>query len=561
MRRMLAAAAAVTLCLALTGVPVGAQGEEPQGQMVAEPLVTGAPIHGANGVAVDGDGNVLIASVFGRGIFVLDPTSGEIVDRWGPLVGEVDAGGPDDVAVGPDGSICWTDIIGGRVVCQRPDGRVDEQFVAQGVNPIAFMSDGRLFVALAFFGDDLYELDPALEAEPRLVMEGEGDAPWPNQLNGFDFGPDGLLYSPRPFSAAGGEIGRIDVDADEPTFETIVSGVPATSVEFDADGVLHATLPMTGEVAIVDIETGELTPVAVLESNLDNMAFGPDGQIYVTNSDDGWVDVVESDGSIRRLSPPGLVLPGGMAAVEGPDGGDHLFVTNLWSLAEFDGQTGEETGITRQSRFGESITEPWTVAIDGENALITSWMSNLVQIWDVANGVEVASWPDFAAPVNAIAFGDDLVVAELGTGSVVRQTPDGERTTIAEGLMVPSGLAATEDDLWVTDWASGTVWQIVTDGETTMTELATGMVTPEGIAVEDDGSLLVMESGLGRLTRVLPTGATETVVEGLPVGSLAHPDTPPAWAFNDVTVGPSGTIYVTSDEPGVVWRLAAAPMD
>ena len=52
-----------------------------------------------------------------------------------------------------------------------------------------------------------------------------------------------------------------------------------------------------------------------------------------------------------------------------------------------------------------------------------------------------------------------------------------------------------------------------------------------------------------------------TTVAGLPVRSLAHPDTPPAWAFNDVAVGPSGTIYVTSDEPGVVWRLVEAPMD
>ena len=34
------------------------------------------------------------------------------------------------------------------------------QMVAPGVNPIAVAADGRVFVALAFLGDALYELDP-----------------------------------------------------------------------------------------------------------------------------------------------------------------------------------------------------------------------------------------------------------------------------------------------------------------------------------------------------------------------------------------------------------------
>ena len=170
----------------------------------------------------------------------------------------------------------------------------------------------------------------------------------------------------------------------------------------------------------------------------------------------------------------------------------------------------------------------------------------------------MASWPDFAVPVNAIRFGEDLVVAELGTGSVVRQTPEGERFTIAEGLMVPSGLAATDDDLWVTDWASGSVWQVVADGDVSMTEVATALANPEGIAVEPDGSLLVVESAIGNLTRILPSGEIVTIVEGLPMGAPAAPGSPPAWAFNGVAIGPSGAIYVTSDTESLVWRIREA---
>ncbi len=77
-------------------------------------------------------------------------------------------------------------IVGRRT----PAGEVTQQFVSPGVNPITFSDDGRLFVALDFSGDGLYELDPELKNPPRLIIKELG---W---LNGMDFGPDGLLYGP-----------------------------------------------------------------------------------------------------------------------------------------------------------------------------------------------------------------------------------------------------------------------------------------------------------------------------------------------------------------------------
>ena len=50
-------------------------------------------------------------------------------------------------------------------------GEVKKQFVAPGVNPIRFTKDGsRLFTALDFLGDGLYELDPDLDAPPRQII-------------------------------------------------------------------------------------------------------------------------------------------------------------------------------------------------------------------------------------------------------------------------------------------------------------------------------------------------------------------------------------------------------
>lgn len=554
--RTLRLSLAGTAILVLLGT-VGATAQE-AGQatpLTADVILQGAPIHGANGLAIDQQGRLIVASVMGHELVALDPATGTVLERIGPYVAEVDVGGPDDVAVAPDGSICWTDTMGGFVDCLRADGSVDQQFVAEGVNPIAFLPDGRMFVAQAFAGDALYELDPALVDPPRLVMSGSGIAPWPDQLNGFDFGPDGLLYAPRPFSA---QVGRIDVDAASPTFEVLAEGSVWGSVEFDSQGRLYASSPVTGEIALVDTETGEVTVIDTLGWSTDNMAFDAQDRLYASNGNDGSVMQVLPEA--RELSGPGCIMPAGIAAAgRMSDGADRLYVADFWSLPEINGASGAIESIDLNSHLGGTVTAPSSVAADGEDVIVTSWFSNVVQVWDPVNDVEIASWTDFAAPVNAIRFGEDLVVAELGTGSIIRQSPDGSRSAIAEGLQAPTGLVATDDDLWASDWATGIVWQIVTDGEPSMTEVASGLANPEGIAIEEDGSLLVVESGIGRLTRILPSGETVTLADGLPLGIPAPAGAPPAYVVNGVTVGESGSIYLTGDKASVVWRLVEHP--
>ena len=88
----------------------------------------------------------------------------------------------------------------------------------------------------------------------------------------------------------------------------------------------------------------------------------------------------------------------------------------------------------------------------------------------------------------------------------MRQDEDGTRSAIATGLFYPTGLAATDDDLWVADWATGIVWKIVADGVDLPTPefVAGGLLSPEGMAVDRDGSLLVVEAGAGRLVADRP---------------------------------------------------------
>lgn len=243
----------------------------------------------------------------------------------------------------------------------------------------------------------------------------------------------------------------------------------------------------------------------------------------------------------------------------GTKGRESVYVADLFTLREFDGRTGRPMGLERNMLGASELVPPFTVAADGDNLVLTSWFDMAVQVWDPNAGEAIMTYHDVPVPLNAIGFQGDVVVAQLGTGSVVRAS-DG--FPLATGLFVPTGLAATEEDLWVCDWASGIVWQIVSGGTILAAPIpvATGLSFPEGLAMDLDGSLLVVESGAGRLSRIdLGTGTVSTVAADLELGAEGTPGMPPTWTFNGVAVGPSGAIYITGEVANVLYRFRPAP--
>ena len=503
-------------------------------------LVKGSPIHGANGVMFDSRGRLHIASVGGNEIVVMDPATGKILERFGPEKGVY---GPDDIAFGPDGSLYWASILEGQVGRLGPDGATKTIPVAPGTNPITFSPDWRLFVGLCFLGDGLFELDPGLDLPPVPIPK------QPGMLNGFAFGPDGLLYAPVYFE---GRVVRFNVDSQPVAYETIATGLAVPSaVKFDSAGTLHGLSQLSGEVWRLEA-SGERTVIARLPPGIDNLAFDSRDHLFVSHTDDGSIFEILPGGHPRVISEGGLIAPGGVAVLDRPQSGESVFVADLWTLREFNGLTGRAVSAEHSSFAAPSgITAPMTVSADGENLIVSSWLGNNVQVWNPETRQVVEQHPEFAVPLNAIRFQGDLIVAELGSHSVVRVTPAG-RTTLTDALYVPAGLAASGANLWVSDWASGMVWQVLP----AMFPVATGLFGPEGLAVDEDGALLVVESGAGRLSRIdLTQGGVTTVAEGLDLGAPSSPSMPPTWVFNGVAVGSSGAIYVTGDKTNVLYRL------
>jgi sugar lactone lactonase YvrE len=506
-------------------------------------LARGATIHGANGTYFGPDGLLYIASFIGGDILVMDPNSGRLV-RTINLLPELD--GPDDLTFGPDGSLYWTSISTGKVGVMAPDGT--QSLVAQlppGANPITFSDDGRLFVALDFLGDGLYEIYLDGVTPPRLILD---DLGW---LNAFDFGPDGYLYGPIYTQ---GKVVKIDVDTGDSWVVADGFALPV-AVKFDTYGRLHMLAQGTGDVVRMNPDGSDQQVIARLVPGLDNLAFDSRGRLFVTHAEEGSVYRILPNGKGLIISRGGMIAPGGVAALPGLLGNDRVFVADFWTLREFNGKTGRQLSVERHS-----LGAPHTVAADGEDLLVSSWMDNAVHTYDPASMTVLDTRFDFIAPMNAIRFQGDLVVSEMGTGMVVRSSGPGDRQVLAE-LGLPIGLAATDDDLFVADWAIGGVFQIIADGAPVFIPLAFDLAFPEGLAVAPDGeSLLVVEGGAGRVSRIdLATHEVTPFVEGLQFGLPPISDMPPFFVFNGIAVGPSGVIYVSGDMKNVLYRIDIRP--
>lgn len=98
----------------------------------------------------------------------------------------------------------------------------------------------------------------------------------------------------------------------------------------------------------------------------------------------------------------------------------------------------------------------------------------------------------------------------------------------------------------------GMVFKILPDG--TLSAAASRPLSgPTGLAhYSPDGSLLVLEVGAQRLSRIDSNGSVTTLAEGLKVEYSAG-------LVNGVAVGQSGAIYVTGNKANVLYRIEIHP--
>ncbi len=269
-----------------------------------------APL-GANGLAFAPDGTLWIADVVTGQLIETDPDTGEILRRSGPFEGQHR---PDDLAFTDTGDLLSTGFADGTLDRLEADGTttVVEQ-IGNDPNPVTISDTGDVYVGTEL-GGRLYEVDLDRTTPPELLATGQPE------INGFDMGPDGGLYFPvrsvsstvtgalckaAPLLCPADQLGEIRrYDPSTGAITTVVHGLSGpAALKFDELGELHFvenTAP--ARLATADLATGDVTTKATLPGGIvDNLAFAPDGRIFISRFVGANLAVVHPDGSTSTL--------------------------------------------------------------------------------------------------------------------------------------------------------------------------------------------------------------------------------------------------------------------
>ncbi|MEJ1168682.1 hypothetical protein [Variovorax sp. CCNWLW235] len=548
-RRLLRAAAALTATLALLGacstVVAPPPTTRPASWAAPEALVPPSSFSGVHGLAIDQKGRLLAGSVLGNTLWEVDRTTGAA-----KVLIDAPEGQADDIAVGPKGELAWTNYLMGMLRYRESDGAPMRVLAKDlpGLNSLDFdRRNNKLYASQVFLGDALWEIDREGQKPPRLIKKDMGG------FNGFEVGPDGMLYGPLWFK---GQVVKIDPANGQMTVIADGFKIPAAA-NLDGKGNLWVVDARSGELVRVDLATGRKTVAKQLRPSLDNLAIArdtPDGTIYISNMANNEVQAFNpATGALRTLTSGKLAAPAGLKME-----GHTLWVADVFGFRQVDVRTGEVRDVFRMQRDPD-LDYPFAIGLSGKLFALTSWFTGTVQLVDRQTLRTVETIHGLKAPFDALPMADGSVIyAEIATGSITRArgAKFADKQVLASGLSGPVQMIIGQDGaLYVTE-AAGKLTRIPLDASAPLRAIAEGLALPEGLAQTPWGSFIVAESAARRLVEIDPAnGSRRTVAENLPIGLAAGPGLPPPYVVTGVAVGGDGSIYVAGDRNSAIYRI------
>lgn len=222
------------------------------------------------------------------------------------------------------------------------------------------------------------------------------------------------------------------------------------------------------------------------------LAFGPGGEMYVSNWSGGTVERIGADGE-RSIFVDGLDAPSGVAV----DRSGVVYVADYSADVIY-----RATEAGKAEEFATGLHTPAGISLDAER---------------------------------------NLLVANRASDEIVSIGPDGSQRIVATGLSTPVGVVADADGtLYVSNYSGG-VARIGPDGKPrSHSEDVEGLGV--GMVIDDAGDLFVVDRVAGEIKRVLADGSTEPVRSGL--------DTPVALAADT-----EGVLHASTWGDGAVYEV------
>ena len=505
-----------------------------------EVLVAPSSFNGVHGLAVDAKGRLLAGSVLGSSLWEVDRKTGAAKILVGGPEGQA-----DDIAVGPKGELAWTNYLMGMIRYRESDDAPLRVLAKDlpGINSLDFdRRNGKLYASQVFLGDALWEIDVTGKAPPRLIKKDLGG------LNGFEVGPDGMIYGPLWFK---GQVVKVDPANGDAVVINSEFQVPAAA-NLDGKGGLWVVDTKSGELSRVDLASGRKTVVKKLKPSLDNLAVAPDGTVYISNMADNSIEAyTPSNGELRLLTGGKLAVPAGLKI----DGND-LWVTDVFGFRRVDVKTGNVQDIFRMQ--ASDLEYPFAIGMSASHFALSSWFTGTVQLVERSTLKTSAILHGLTTPFDAIPMADGSVIyAEIATGSIKRASGDkfADKKVIAQGLAGPVQMILGKDGaVYVTEAAGKLTRVSLSDGA--KTTVADGLALPEGLAQTPWGTFIVAESAAKRLVEINPVdGSRRTVAEQLPIGLAGGPGMPPPYVVTGVAVGENGVIYMSADLNNAIYAI------
>ncbi|WP_322986300.1 hypothetical protein [Streptomyces sp. S584] len=411
-------------------------------------------------------------------------------------------------------------------------GRLNPANPLWGSNGITFGPDGRLYVA-EFLGGRISAVDLA-RGELDVVVPAGGPVRSPDDLA---FGADGSMYIADLVPGRvwrrtpEGEYSLVCVEVKNPNGITCV-GDRLFVNEMKPDGRLLELFPDGGEPAV-------LTEGLAMGNAMQR---GPDGYLYYPHMISGQVWRIPPDGGEPEMVADGVDRP---VAVRFDQGG----VLHVLSL----GPEGRVTRIDLHGTGSRTLITSGVVgldnaAFDAENRMfVSSYASGGITEMRPDGRTRVIVPRGFDGPYGVtvgrggtVYAADHYGVASPPATTVGSRAGDAPEPAVQVLAPFVHGIVADGDLLHLTS-QFGDV-RTYDPGHGSMRARAGGLDRPMGIAVGPSGSLVVAESGGGRVLAVDGDDQVTVLAEGLgrPV---------------DVAFDAAGRCYVSDERAGAVLRL------